>query len=193
MKNKENTKRRLLDAVGDIIKKSGTGGLGVNKVAKKAGVSKILIYRYFGNLEQLIKTYVLEKDFWTNYKADPYRPDNASLRENIGNLLLRQFSCFYNHCEMEAALINSISNADERLNLSANSYAWNRQQLSAKQPPLSDEATYFNIISMLLQAGTNHLLLGTHGGYNNKNEKVETADKIKLLRSIVQIVDWTIE
>ena len=193
MKNKENTKRRLLDAVGDIIKKNGTGGLGVNKVAQKAGVSKILIYRYFGNLEQLIQAYLLEKDFWTNYKANPCQLDNASLRENIGHLLLRQFSCFYNHCEMKAALINNPSDTHQWLNLSLNSCAHNRQQFTAKQLPLSDEATYYNIVSMLLQAGTNHLLLGTHGGYRNKNEKPETADKIKLLRSIVQIVDWTIE
>lgn len=192
MKNKEHTKRRLLDAVGDIIKKNGIGGLGVNKVAKKAGVSKILIYRYFGDFEQLIKTYILEKDFWTNYKADPYRPDNDSLRENIGGLLLKQFSCFYNHCEMEALLIKGISDTDEWLSLPPNGFTQNKLPVSSEELPSDTENTYFNVISILLQAGTNHLLLGTHGGYNRKSRKEKRADQVELLRSIVQIVDWTI-
>lgn len=66
MKNKENTKKKLLEAVGNIMKDKGAAGLGVNKVAKKAGVSKMLIYRYFGSYETLIQTYIQEKDFWAN-------------------------------------------------------------------------------------------------------------------------------
>lgn len=50
-KNKEQTKRRLIDAVGEIFRTSGYPGLGVNKVAKAAGVSKELIYRYFGSFD----------------------------------------------------------------------------------------------------------------------------------------------
>jgi AcrR family transcriptional regulator len=39
-RDKEATKRKLIDAVGQIIKTRGYTGLGVNKVAKEAGVSK---------------------------------------------------------------------------------------------------------------------------------------------------------
>ena len=54
MKNRMQTERKLIDAVDYFVKTKGFGGLGVNKVAKQAGVSKVLIYRYFGNLEKLL-------------------------------------------------------------------------------------------------------------------------------------------
>ena len=47
IRNKEFTKRKLIDAVGEIFRTEGHTGLGVNKVAKRAGVTKKLIYDYF--------------------------------------------------------------------------------------------------------------------------------------------------
>jgi AcrR family transcriptional regulator len=49
IKNKELTKRKLIDAVGEIFRTEGHAGLGINKVARIAGVNKKLIYRYFKN------------------------------------------------------------------------------------------------------------------------------------------------
>ena len=66
MKDKERTKRKLIDAVADIFRTEGYAGLGVNKVAKIAGVHKKLIYRYFGGFEQLVEAYVVETDYWIN-------------------------------------------------------------------------------------------------------------------------------
>lgn|GEM_PF-1670658 len=43
MKNKEETKRKLITAVAHIFRTEGYRGLGVNKVAKLAGVSKKLM------------------------------------------------------------------------------------------------------------------------------------------------------
>lgn len=108
MKNKGTTKRKLLDAVGQIINNNGFVELGVNKVAKAASVSKILIYRYFGGFNQLVKTYVLEKDFWSNYLSEHDLDENGNLpmAEQIGKLLSEQFNYFYDHCVMEAVMIN---------------------------------------------------------------------------------------
>jgi AcrR family transcriptional regulator len=38
--------------------------LGVNAVARQAGVDKVLIYRYFGGMPGLIKAFGQEGDFW---------------------------------------------------------------------------------------------------------------------------------
>ena len=35
-------------------------------MAQKAGVSKMLIYRYFGGMDQLIAKYILQHDYWVN-------------------------------------------------------------------------------------------------------------------------------
>ena len=49
-RNKKQTKERLINAVIEIIRERGYEEVGVNAVAERAGVSKVLIYRYFGDL-----------------------------------------------------------------------------------------------------------------------------------------------
>ena len=61
---KEYTKSKLITAVGQVLAKEGFKGLGVNKVAKAAGVDKVLVYRYFGGLPELIGEYSQTVDFW---------------------------------------------------------------------------------------------------------------------------------
>jgi AcrR family transcriptional regulator len=66
MRDKARTMQRLVAAVGAVIRAEGFGGLGVNRVAAEAGVDKVLLYRYFGSLELLLKEYVSASDY---YKA----------------------------------------------------------------------------------------------------------------------------
>ena len=55
---------KLITAVGTLLAGNGFTGLGVNAVAREAGVDKVLIYRYFGGLPELITAYGQEGDFW---------------------------------------------------------------------------------------------------------------------------------
>jgi AcrR family transcriptional regulator len=63
-RDREETKQLLIDAVGTVIEAEGFGSVGVNKVAKAAGVDKALIYRYFGGFSQLLQSYGDQTDFW---------------------------------------------------------------------------------------------------------------------------------
>ena len=63
-RNREATRRLLMTAVGELLAEKGFTGLGVNAVARQAGVDKVLIYRYFGGLQGLIKAFGQEGDFW---------------------------------------------------------------------------------------------------------------------------------
>ena len=63
MKDRELTQQKILQAVDNIIANDGFERLGVNAIAQKAGVSKMLIYRYFGGLDDLIAQYLLSKDY----------------------------------------------------------------------------------------------------------------------------------
>ena len=58
------TEARILAAVGEVLARDGFGGLGVNAVAKQAGVDKVLIYRYFGGLPELLTTWGRSGRFW---------------------------------------------------------------------------------------------------------------------------------
>ena len=57
-RDKNETDRKLVEAVGTIMREKGYGGLGVNKVALEAGVRKAAIYDNFGGMNNLIKAYI---------------------------------------------------------------------------------------------------------------------------------------
>ena len=63
-RNREATRGQLIKAVGEILAEKGFAALGVNAVARQAKVDKVLIYRYFDNLEGLTKAFAQEGDFW---------------------------------------------------------------------------------------------------------------------------------
>lgn len=67
-RNSEATRRLLIEAVGHVLAEKGFGGLGVNAVARQAGVDKVLIYRYFEGLPGLMQAFGQEGDFWPSLR-----------------------------------------------------------------------------------------------------------------------------
>lgn len=57
-RNRAKTTQRIVEALEEVIAERGIEGVGVNRIAEKAGVSKVLIYRYFGGLDGLMEYYV---------------------------------------------------------------------------------------------------------------------------------------
>ena len=78
-RDRDVTEQRMLKAVGEMIRRDGFENLGVNAVAAHCGVSKILIYRYFGSLDGLLAAYIRQHDFWINFPLDI--PGRAHLPE----------------------------------------------------------------------------------------------------------------
>lgn len=66
MKSREQTESKILEAVASIVECDGFEKLGINTIALKASVSKMLIYRYFGGLEELVARFIMQKDYWAN-------------------------------------------------------------------------------------------------------------------------------
>lgn len=63
-RNRDQTTERILKAVGVLLSRSGFRALGVNAIAREAGVDKVLIYRYFGGLPKLLEAFADRGDFW---------------------------------------------------------------------------------------------------------------------------------
>jgi AcrR family transcriptional regulator len=63
-RDREETKIRIIAAVGNQLARAGFRDLGVNSIAKEAGVDKVLIYRYFGGLPELLTAYAKEGNYW---------------------------------------------------------------------------------------------------------------------------------
>ena len=58
------TEERILAAVGLVLARDGFGALGINAIAREAAVDKVLIYRYFGGLPELLQRWGSSGRFW---------------------------------------------------------------------------------------------------------------------------------
>lgn len=92
-RDRDNTEERLINAVGELIKEAGFENLGINQVAKHAGFSKNLIYRYFDSLDGLIYAYMKKHDFWANITEDE-KPDLADIKGYLKLFFRRQIAEF---------------------------------------------------------------------------------------------------
>ena len=79
-RNRSATRERLVRAVGTLLAHKGFTALGVNAVAKEAGVDKVLIYRYFGGMPELLKTFAGSGEFWPSIE-EVTGGDAATLRQ----------------------------------------------------------------------------------------------------------------
>ncbi|CAG5009447.1 hypothetical protein DYBT9275_04501 [Dyadobacter sp. CECT 9275] len=62
-RDRERTKGKILKAVGEVIEQHGTEKVGVNLIARTAGVNKVLIYRYFESVDGLMEQYVKSGEY----------------------------------------------------------------------------------------------------------------------------------
>jgi AcrR family transcriptional regulator len=96
-RNRAKTTQRIVEALEEVIAERGLEGVGVNRVAEKANVSKVLIYRYFGGMEGLLEYYVkMGKLFpiFTPALLDQIRPLHES---DIARIWYRQVIQTYRH------------------------------------------------------------------------------------------------
>ncbi|RAJ99848.1 TetR family transcriptional regulator [Larkinella arboricola] len=109
---------RLLQAVGEVISERGVNRVGINAVAEKAGVNKVLIYRYFGGWEGLLQQFLTEGNFLTDYNKQfldtntEAAPSPCQIRIDYLKGLLRQLK---NHPPAQEMLKWEISSPSSAL------------------------------------------------------------------------------
>lgn len=163
IRDKERTKLKLLSAVGEIIRKEGYRGLGVNKIAYTAGVNKKLIYRYFESVDKLIEQYVREKDYWVNFVSN--MDVETSMRQDFGKeaiatILNKQLDFFYTANEMQHIVLWEISEQSTLMREVAEA----RERLGSELFALSDELFQKSMVDLralvaLQVAGIYYLVL----------------------------------
>ena len=87
-RDREATEKRLLHTIGEMIAVDGFEKIGINAVAAQSGVSKILIYRYFGSVEGLMAAYIRQHDFWLNFPLE--FPEREHLPAFVKNMFQGQ-------------------------------------------------------------------------------------------------------
>ena len=63
-RNRSATEARILAAVGEVLARDGFARIGINAIARQAGVDKVLIYRYFEGLPNLLRCWGASGCFW---------------------------------------------------------------------------------------------------------------------------------
>lgn len=197
IKNKELTKRKLIEAVSTIIRTEGYTGLGVNRIAKQAGVHKKLIYRYFETVERLIESYVIEKDYWLLASNQLYnRPvsDTVDLKEAALGILEDQFNFFYQEKEMQQLILWEISGKSNLMK----SISAAREHLGEDFLQLTDDYfkgsdINFRALSALLSAGIYYLVLHAPVSSYCGISIQQTEDREELVRTIRQVITMAFE
>lgn len=197
MKDKEQTKRKLIQAVGDIIKTEGFSNLKISRIAKKAEVDRKLVYRYFGNVNYLIEAYVVENDYWMVF-ADQMKKmadehTYATSQELITAILQNQFKFFISQKEMQRLILWELSVNSPLMRSIHNA----RETMGQRFLELADEhfeksKVNFRAVAALLVGGIYYTIL--HKVYNggaftgldiNSQEGINEIQK-----AIGQIVGW---
>jgi AcrR family transcriptional regulator len=64
LKNRPQTEHRIIQAVESLLLEQGFPAVGINAIARQAGCDKVLIYRYFDNLDGLLQRVADNNDLW---------------------------------------------------------------------------------------------------------------------------------
>lgn len=201
MKNKENTKQKIIDAVGEIFRTEGKKGLYITQIARKAGVDRSLIYQYFGrDIRRLIEAYVVQKDYWMQFfdkiNAAVNETDYDSSMDLVIRILQKQWEHFSADPEMQELILWELSGESDLMRSIHNT----REMMAEKILDLTDQKfreslVKFRPIAVLLLGGIYYANIHSlHNGNIICGVDVRSKEGQKdLLRAIQQIIEWAYE
>ncbi|GAA4199512.1 TetR/AcrR family transcriptional regulator [Pedobacter jeongneungensis] len=157
------TEKRILEAVHEIIANYGFGALGVNRVSKVAIVPKPLIYRYFGSLEALVRTYVSKIDYWTNHMQGEefiISSQRTELKEKMNFILKQGFNDFFDNYSFQSIILHSITERSKFMrDLSDRREKYNEPIFKNLEDLFNKDKIDVRAISAILMSATYFLVL----------------------------------
>lgn len=200
MRDSRRTKRKLYHAVGDILRTEGYNGLGPNNIARYADVHKKLIYRYFGGPQELIESYILEKDYWTkSYKKLPEiveanRHDFG--RSLAGNMLVENLEYFSDSHELQNIILWEINGKSQMMSKIARF----RESIKSEffeltDPHFEGSSVNFRAIEAVLISGINYLVLHSKNSDSNfcDLDVRKESDRREVVKALKQLVGWAFD
>lgn len=166
-RDREATAERILAAVGRVLARDGFAALGINAIAREAGVDKVLIYRYHGGLPELLRAWGASGRFWPT--VDELLGDDPAERAALLALpAAERYARFFEHfvdalrakpltLEILAAELQH-PNALSAI-LEAEREAWGAKAEQVLGGPEFAAAPHLRGLTLLLVAGVQLLLL----------------------------------
>ncbi len=82
-RNRQLTENRIRDAAKGLLQAEGFESWGVNRIAREAGLDKVLIYRYFESPQGLLDRIVRETRFWPDPETLPAGSPEAFIHATL--------------------------------------------------------------------------------------------------------------
>lgn len=109
-RDRQKTEKQIIDAVARLLGRKGFGALGINAIAREAGIDKVLIYRYFGGLPQLLEAFAKTPEYWSSFEEIGGGEVEAQAKQPLGARL--------------AGIVNGLGRAFRKRPLSLEAMAW---------------------------------------------------------------------
>ncbi len=200
MKNRKETERRLIEAVGEVFRTEGYAGVRLNRISRKATINKNLIYRYFGSPQQLFKIYIEQQDFWSFYRDHLDEILQANRRDqgkSLAKTILKdQLDYFFQSEEMQQLIRWEISEKNPiSRGISDMREHIGEQMLQLTDGHFKNSYVNFRVLLALMIAGVYYIVLHTKvNGSTFCGIDINDPDDMQKLHSTMQqMIDWAYE
>jgi len=195
----EETKRLILETVSAIMKESGYTNLQVMKITRRMGRNKGIISYHYENLNQLLKLYIQQKDYWPplferfNFTE---HPGEEGIRHLFIELMQDNLKLFKETPEMQKIILWQISQESPMLrSISDEREKAGGQLLGLAAPYFIHTGVNFKAVIALLLGGSYYLAL--HSSTNKSTvcgiDLNWEHDKDEVLKTIGQVISWAWE
>jgi AcrR family transcriptional regulator len=199
VRDPDRMRHRLIEAIGEILEKQGFTGVRVNNIARHLDRDKNLVRYYFGNIQNLKKAFIMEKDYWPPF-FERFKLDELSSRAEIKQLfieLMREnYEFFKGHKEMQKIIQWQI-NEDLPLlrNISDSRELEGEKLLMRADKFFKDTGVSFRSVICLLLGGIYYVVLHatTNGSKVCSVDITLPEDSDTLWRTIGQIIEWAFD
>ena len=173
---KEETRRRILDAAGRLIETLNPSGLSFAAIAKEAGVQERTVYRHFATKDDLIDALWVWLDPRIGIRSFPQS------EQELLAFPLRVFPGFDDNENLMRAMWTSPQGREIRLKVNPQRQAAIRKSVAEAVKGLSRrEAAQITAAAQLLYSGAAWLTMKDYWGFSGKEAGEASALALKLL------------
>jgi AcrR family transcriptional regulator len=201
VKDRDKTKQRIIEVVGEIFKTEGYKGLYIARIAREAGVDRSLIYQYFGkDVKKLIEAYIIQKDYWLMFFEKINREiihlEYESGKDLITDILQKQWQYLSTDLEMQQLILWELSGDSDLMRSIHNT----RELMAEPILELADQKfknamVKFRPIAVLLLGGIYYANI--HAMYNGNMmcgmDIKSPQGQMDIMKAIQQILEWSYE
>ncbi|WP_183573869.1 TetR/AcrR family transcriptional regulator [Mucilaginibacter sp. X5P1] len=196
-RNKAATIRKLIQAVGQIVRSEGFPSLTISAIARTAGVDRNTIYRNFRTLDYLVEAYIIETDYWMVFADQMKKMLSERKFENdqqmITAVLQNLFKFFFTEKDMQLLILWELSTESKLMKSIHNTReSMGQRFLEIIDPYFQNTNVNFRSVSALLVGGIYYIILHTiyNGGMFVDLDISSEKGREEILKAIEQIVGW---